>query len=129
MLAAAISRPALAIEVVVNSSVKIAKIKERELRAIFALKRMRWPDSTPVTVVVIEGSNPLHGEFCKDVLHLFPHQLQTGWDRIVYSGRGSGPIVVKTEKEMLDILLRTPGSVGYLSNDSDLSELKILEID
>ena len=121
-------KSAIAIEVLVHSSVEIEKVSVRELRAIFAIKRQRWPDSSPVTVVVLSGSSALHRQFCKEVLQLFPHQLQTGWDRMVYSGRGAGPVVVANEKEMMEVLEKTPGSVGYVSGAIQFEALKVLEI-
>lgn len=121
-------KSAIAIEVLVHSSVKIEKVSVGELRAIFAVKRRRWPDSSPVTIVVLEGNSPLHRQFCKEVLQVFPHQLQTGWDRMVYSGRGAGPVVVANEKEMMEVLAKTPGSVGYISDTTQFGALKMLEI-
>ncbi len=122
------SKSAIAIEVLVHSSVDIEKLSVRELRAIFAIKRQRWPDSSPVTVVVLGGSSSLHHQFCKEVLQLFPHQLQASWDRIVYSGRGAGPVVVSSEKEMMEVLEKTPGSVGYISDATQFGALKVLGI-
>jgi ABC-type phosphate transport system substrate-binding protein len=121
--------PNAQLHVVTSPSINIKQISTRELRAIFTMKRQRWADSTPVTVVVLSAQAPLHQRFCKEILKLFPHQLQTSWDRLVYSGRGSGPVVVSSEQEMLDMLATTPGAIGYLQDEQSAAVLNILEIE
>lgn len=128
LLLGAGSVPAWAIDVVVHSTVKTEALKVRELRAIFAMKRQRWPDSKPITVFVLSGDSPLHRQFCKEVLQLFPHQLRSGWDKMVYSGRGSGPMVVNSEEEMVEVLAKTPGAIGYVTDATGFEQIKALEI-
>ena len=131
ILLGALAVPVWAIDVVVHPELVVANAESlgvREIRAIFAMKRQRWPNSKPITVVVLDGSSLLHRRFCKEILQVFPHQLQSGWDKMIYSGRGNGPVVVKSEKEMMDVLAKTPGSIGYVSTSTELKQLKVLEI-
>ncbi|MXS84364.1 hypothetical protein ABO04_00155 [Nitrosomonas sp. HPC101] len=58
---------------------------------------------------------PLHSIFSKKKLNLFPYQLRSAWDRLVYSGTGQAPFVVHSEEEMHTKIATTPGSIGYLS--------------
>lgn len=73
-----------------------------------------WPDNTPVTVFVLANDAPIHTTFCKEVLNMFPHQLQRAWDRLVYSGTGQAPIIVNSLEEMAEKIGNTPGAVGYM---------------
>lgn len=84
-----------------------------ELRSIFLGRTRVWRDGTPVTVIVLEDSSPIHKKFCRDVLGLFNHQLRSTWDRKVYSGTGQAPTIASSLEEMQRLIQSTPGAVGY----------------
>ncbi len=90
------------------------------------MRLTHWSDSTPITVFVLPSGHPLHKEFSKKVLKLFPHQLQTAWDRLVYSGTGKAPTVVKSEEEMQYLLTVTPGAIGYIDKSIKHENLNII---
>jgi ABC-type phosphate transport system substrate-binding protein len=95
-----------------------ASLPQATLRAIFAMRMRQWPDDgSPITVFVLQPSDPLHAEFCKTVLDVFPYQLQRVWDRLVYSGTGQAPIELSSLEEMRKRIASTPGAIGYLSTD------------
>lgn len=106
----------LALSIVTHSSVTKTTMSVSELRAIFSMRLTHWSDSSPIKVFVLPNEHPRHKEFSKNVLRLFPHQLQSSWDRLVYSGTGSAPTVVQSEEEMRRVLAITPGSIGYISD-------------
>ncbi len=72
----------------------------------------------------LEDSHPLHKKFCKEQLHIFSHQLRRVWNRMVFSGTGLAPYVVKDEKEMLEKISSTPNSIGYIEIVPDNENIK-----
>lgn len=102
--------------VVVNSTTNSkAFLSQSMLGAIFGMRLRKWEDGSPIKVFVLPDDHPLHIAFSKYVLHVFPHQLRSAWDRLVFSGTGEEPIQVKTEQEMRAAVGSTPGAIGYLS--------------
>lgn len=59
--------------------------------------------------------HPLHISFSKNVLRVFPYQLRAAWNRLVFSGTGEEPIIVKSEQKNARDCSSTPGAIGYLS--------------
>ena len=59
--------------------------------------------------------HPLHIAFSKHVLHVFPYQLRAAWNRLVFSGTGEEPTLVRSEQKMRAVISSTPGAIGYLS--------------
>lgn len=105
-----------AAEVVVHPAQGQADAISRSLlRAIFGMRLRAWPDGTPVRVFVLHDDAPLHMDFCKSVLRMYPYQLRQNWDRLVYSGTGQPPIVVASEAELLAKVSTTPGAIGYVA--------------
>ena len=109
--------PAAAVELVVNPSVTDTSLTRAKVRAIFNMRLLSWPDGTPIRVFVLKDRDPLHREFSKRVLQVFPYQLRRAWDRRVYSGVGQAPQQVSSVEEMKRRLADTPGAIGYLPED------------
>jgi hypothetical protein len=114
--------------VIVNSANPQRNISQTGLNAIFNMRLRHWSDGSPITVYVLQDEDPLHKTFCKQKLHVFPHQIRRGWNRLIFSGTGQVPMLVETKEEMLKQVSITPGAVGYLSGKDLTSAVKILEI-
>lgn len=102
-------------QVIVNPDVKEQTLSLNGVRAIFFMRLVQWPnDGTPIKVFVLPDNSPLHIQFSKNQLNVFPRQLRRSWDRLVFSGTGQSPIVVESEQEMRKRVTNTPGAIGYV---------------
>ncbi len=99
---------------VYDAAGKAAALSRETLREVFFMRLTTWPDGSPIKVFVLPDDNPLHIQFAKQILGVFPFQLRSAWDRLVYSGTGFAPTVVESEKEMRERVDHTPGSIGYV---------------
>lgn len=105
---------AQAVEVIVNQQqAKHKPLDQNQLRLIFSLETQTWPDGTSVIVFVLPEEYELHQLFCKQILKLFPYELQRAWDRVIRTGAGQGPLLVASEEEMKKAVALTPGAIGY----------------
>ena len=103
------------ISVIVNAEVEEQMLTLQELRAIFSMRLKMWPDGTPIKVYVLEGESDIHYQFCRNLLKVYPHQLQKGWDRLVYTGTGKAPTSVKNVERMQEMIAKEPGAIGYMA--------------
>lgn len=114
---------------VVNINTSQRNISKNGLSAIFKMRLRHWSDGTNVTVFVLQDDNPLHKQFCKQILNVFPHQMRRNWNKLVFSGTGQAPILLENKDEMINKLRDTPGAVGYLSGKDLTKDIKILDIE
>lgn len=126
-----------------------ATITRNRLSAIFGMRLRAWADGTPTRVYVLPDDNAVHVAFSKQILGVFPHQLRTAWDRLVFSGTGQAPlevadeeemrariigiysarpVVVGSEEEMREKLARNAGAIGYLSRKMIDERVAILQV-
>jgi hypothetical protein len=112
-----------------QASSAAAALPKNALSAVFGMRLRTWPDGSPIKVFVLPSDHLVHIRFCKQVLRVFPHQLRTAWDRLVYSGTGQAPTEVGSEAEMREKLATTPGAIGYLERNSLDDNIKILPTD
>ncbi|WP_036300979.1 type 2 periplasmic-binding domain-containing protein [Methylomarinum vadi] len=90
------------------------KLSRAELREIFFGRQTRWPDGSPLRVFVLPDKHPVHIRFAKEVLGIYPYQLRSAWDRMIYSGTGTPPVVVESLEQMKKQIRSTPGAIGYI---------------
>lgn len=95
---------------------------------LFTLRKARWSGDLPVKVYVLADDNPVHVDFVKHSLQLYPRQLRRVWNRRTYSGSGQPPTEVVSLEEMLSQVRRQPGAVGYLPAGAFGDEIKVLEV-
>ena len=115
-------------EIVTNPSVNEKTLPKSSLRAIFGMRLHTWPDGTAIRVFVMPDDAPLHGTFSKEKLNVFPYQLRSAWDRLVFSGTGQAPDTVTSSEEMLARVANTPGAIGYLIKSKTDGRVNVLEI-
>lgn len=112
-------------EIIVNNNNQYSHISRKELLAIYTMRQRYWPDGTPITAFILPDSRT-HNQFCKQQLKIFPHQLRSRWDRLVYSGTGVAPIMVQTGNEMISKIAQTYGAIGYINkvdHDDDIKKI------
>lgn len=114
---------------VINLDTSQRSISKNGLSAIFKMRLRHWNDGSDVTVFVLPDEDPLHKQFCKQILNVFPHQMRKNWNKLVFSGTGQAPIRVENKEEMINKLRSTPGAVGYLSGADIIDGIKILNIE
>lgn len=101
------------VQTIVHPTVTKQVFTKLELRRVFSRKQSLWEDGQPIVVFVLPSKHELHQRFSKEVLKIFPYQLDRIWNKLTYSGIGTGPIVVDTHKQLIDAVRSTPGSIGY----------------
>jgi len=87
------------------------------LRAIFTMRLRAWPNGPPVRVFVLPDSDPLSDRFYREQLGMYSYVLRAAWDRMVFTGTGFAPTIVRSEEEMRERVSRTPGAIGYVSKN------------
>lgn len=92
-----------------------SKLPPETIREIFFMRLNTWPDGSPIRVFVLPDDHPLHIRFAKEILGVYPFQLRSAWDRLLYSGTGVAPTTVETQEEMQKRIESTPGAIGYVS--------------
>jgi ABC-type phosphate transport system substrate-binding protein len=115
-------------EVIAHPSVNEKSLTKGTLRAIFGMRVHEWPDGTRIRVFVMPDENPLHIAFSKEKLNVFPYQLRSAWDRLVFSGTGQAPETVNSLEEMQAKVASTPGGIGYLTKSKIDGKANVLQI-
>lgn len=115
-------------EIVTYPGVNEKELSVNSLRSIFSMRLKTWSDGTKIRVFVLPDDDQLHQSVSKEKLNVFPYQLRSTWDRLVFSGTGQAPIKVNSTEEMLAKVASTPGAIGYLRRIDINENVNILQI-
>jgi len=102
------------VEVIVTPSLAKVTLDRSFLRAVFMMRVRQWPDGTPIRVFVLPDDNPLSDQFYRVQLGTYSYVLRRAWDRMVFTGTGFAPTLVKSEAEMIERVRTTPGAIGFV---------------
>jgi len=122
--------PAYGLDVIANDSVNVHSLNVAQLRRIYSMRQTLWSKNHPIIVYVLPSKHPIHKKFSKQMLHIFPYQLDRIWNKLTFSGLGVAPRVVNSQAELINIVNTTVGAIGYidaLDKDTDVNVIKIIE--
>ena len=114
-----------AIEIITHPQVTESSLTKSQLRRIYTMRQLRWSNNKAITVFVLPSQHVLHQRFAKERLQIFPYQLNRIWYKLTYSGLGVAPIIVKSEQELIQAVLETPGAIGYLSDEMLIKQREV----
>lgn len=113
-------------KVIVHPSVVSQTIDGHTLSRIYAMQLKNWDNGQSIKVFVLPSNSQTHRQFTLKKLKLQSHQLDRLWNRLIFTGTGRTPTVVKSELEMIEKVKTTPGGIGYVSDVLDVSGVKVL---
>ncbi len=113
--------------VITNSSVATDSLQKADVKKIFLGQKTKWDDGQAIKFVIMEKSD-VHKEFIKTFTGKSTSQFKNYWKKQVFTGKGSFPLSLNTEKELIDFVASTEGAVGYISTASVKAGVKKIAI-
>ena len=103
---------------IANSSITTAEISRSDVAKIFLGKKKKNHAGEHVTAFVLK-EGPTHEQFVKKIVRKTPSQFATHWKRKVFTGKGQALKTAGSEAEMVELVKKTPGGLGYIDSTTD----------
>lgn len=122
--------PAWAAEVavVVNPKATTGNLDKSALRDIYTGIKTKWADGKKIEFVVLADSGGVNETFMSQFVEKTAAQFVAFWKKQVFTGKGSEPKTVKTEKEVMDYVSATDGAIGYVGAGSVNGSVKVVSV-
>ncbi|MEA1989633.1 MAG: hypothetical protein U9N57_10585 [Pseudomonadota bacterium] len=117
------------IQVIVHPSAETESITGKQLRHIYSIQYKRWANDKKIRVITLHPQNELFKKMSINHMKIQPYVLSRQWNRLKYSGTSMVPIVVRDEDEMISVVKRLPGAIGYISTDKNILGLPLLKVE
>lgn len=129
IFACIISPVAHSVEVIANVNANVTVLTKSQLRRIYSMRQTRWPNDLPIVVFVLPSSHQLHQNFSKKKLGLLSYKLDGIWNKLTYSGVGTGPIIVDSPEALIEAVIHTSGAIGYAQDLSVVKDAYVITIE
>ena len=93
------------------------ELSKKEVRSIFLGKRQTWDDGKRMIIASLKAGGT-HSQFLKEWVGMTPNQFRTYWRKRVFTGKGTMPTWLASEREQIAFVVKTPGAIGYRRTSS-----------
>ncbi|HBX66413.1 MAG: hypothetical protein CL670_01330 [Balneola sp.] len=127
-VAAATQVNAQTYKVIVNSANSTESISKKDLSDIFLKKQTSWKDGTSATPVDLGTRSTTRAAFTLDVHGQSIGAIRSYWQEASFSGSATPPLERKSDADVVAFVSAYPGAVGYVSDATDVSGVKVLTV-
>lgn len=113
------------VAVVVHPS-NSAAVDQTAISRIFLGKMKSFPGGSQAVPVSQSESSGVTNEFNDKVLNKSGSQLKAYWSKLVFTGKGTPPKTLNSDKEVLDLVASNPNIIGYVDAASVTGNVKVI---
>lgn len=110
---------AIPVKLITNSENSLEKVDIRFIEKLFLGKTKKWSDGKKAIPLVLKNK-AIHSEFLKQYVKKSVSKFSNYWKKLIFTGRGIPPKEFSSEQEVIEYIKTHPGSIGYVSADTDL---------
>jgi TonB family protein len=125
--APALAQPSFLI--VAHPTVPGTAYAKEDLSRVFLKKVATWKDGAPAVPVDQSPSSPIRAEFSETVHGRPVSAVESYWQNIIFTGRGSPPAEEASDEAVLRVVRATPGAVGYISAATRPDGVKVIALE
>lgn len=115
------------VAVIANKSVPTDTISQREVLDIYTGEIRQWKNGEPIVAHDMTEEGEVRETFY-EFLGRKSSRVKSIWVKNLLMGEGSPPESAKTEQEVLTMVAKTPGAIGFVRSDMADDSVKVLAI-
>ena len=113
--------------IIANPDVPVDSLTRSAIADIYQGYKKKWDNGQRIKVVMLK-KGVTHESFAKSVVHLSPVKLKSLWKKVIFSGAGIPPKILRSEKKCVEYVAQTSGAIAYISATSGHEGVKIIKI-
>lgn len=107
-------RASAEIVVVVAAEVPVRSLSREEVVDIFLGRYRQLPTGQSARPVDVANGEALRADFYRLLVDKSPAQIGSYWARLTFSGKARPPAVLPSQRDVMEAVVRQPGTVGYI---------------
>jgi ABC-type phosphate transport system substrate-binding protein len=128
MLLLAVPLHAAGFKVIVHSANPVDALSKKELSSIFMKKTQKWGNGTPIVPADQGEKAAVRDSFTTDVHGKSIAAVKSYWQQQIFSGRDVPPVEKASDAQALALVRSNPGAIAYVSEEADVSGVKVVTI-
>lgn len=115
-------------QVIVHPASSVESLSRREIVDLFLKRVTTWPTGGAVHPVEPPEDGNVRALFASQVLGKSSGALKTYWNKRIFAGREVPPVEKPSDEEVLAYVRANHGAIGYVSRDTDVAGVKVLDV-
>ncbi len=113
--------------VLVSEESSVQSVNIQELRAIYMGRTNSLPNNAGFVIPLDQGRNSdIREAFFEKIIGMQINQVNSYWTRLTFAGQATPPRELLNDDIVLDVVRKTPGAIGYVSNLPKTSGFRVL---
>ena len=113
--------------IIAHPGVIVDSLPRSTVADIYKGHRVKWDDGQRIKVVMLK-KGVTHEAFVKSMLQLSSSKLKSLWKKVIFSGSGTPPKILRLEDECVKYVAATEGAIGYISPGTEHGSIKIITV-
>lgn len=112
---------------IANPSVIEEEISPAELKDIFNDRKTSWRDGSRIRLAILK-EGPVHESVLTDIAGTTPEQYRSFWRIRTFTGKGTPPVSLSTEEDLVAYVKANPGAFAVVGSSSVTEGVKVIEM-
>ncbi len=113
--------------IIAHGQVSADSLSRRVIANIYQNRKGKWDNRQKIKVAMLK-KGPTHEAFLTDILKVTPMKLKTLWKKVVLTGGGTTPKILKTEEKLVEFVAATKGAIGYIDSSTSHEGVKVITV-
>jgi ABC-type phosphate transport system substrate-binding protein len=114
--------------VIVHVSNPSSTVERKFLENAFLKRSTTWSNGENIRPVDLGWGSAVRRSFSQGVLNRSVVAVKNYWQQKIFSGRDVPPPELNTEEDIVRYVSKYPGGVGYVSSDTEVRGVKIVQV-
>ncbi|MCP4404355.1 MAG: hypothetical protein GY801_44525 [bacterium] len=115
------------IVIIAHSDVAAESLERAAISETYLGTRTRWDSGEKIRVVMLKKV-ATHEQFVQDIVKTTPAKLRKLWKKVVFTGAGTPPKILKTETDLIEFVAETEGAISYIDSSTAHEGVKVISI-
>lgn len=115
-------------KIIVNASNEVSSLSQKEVSDYFMKKKTKWPSGIAVAPVDQSSSSKVREQFSQQIHGKSTGAIRNYWQQAAFSGSGTAPTEKASDSDVIEYVKKTPGAIGYISADANVSGVKVISV-
>jgi ABC-type phosphate transport system substrate-binding protein len=120
--------PKVGYRVICNANNPIDWVARQFLEDAFLKKVRSWPDDRAIRPVDLDSGSAVRRQFSEEVLRRSVDSVRAYWQQRIFAGRELPPPEIGSDEDVVQLVLRDRGGIGYVSGSATIEGVKVLAV-
>jgi len=113
--------------IIANNHTPVDSLHRTVIADIYQSRRGKWDNGQKIKVVMLKNG-PTHEAFIEEIVKTTPMKLRILWKKIIFSGAGTLPRILKSEEKLVEFVSATKGAIGYINAATRHENVKVITV-